>query len=412
MAIHRFLPMTLGSGTVPIQEYTLYVPSHQSLPSAVNFQQDFGPVEDQQNQDCTAFAGTDWFACLEVQAGKPWVQYSERAQYYAERALEGDGTADNGAQSWTIVKVLEQFGPMPLADDPYTPGDLNTPPPAHDWLKNLRLVPQQAASIPPIQNSYIPAMKDALAHRHPLLVAIVCFAEIEEPAIQQTGMLTMPANPSQSLGGHQIVACGYDDQKRFPDGNVGGVLLRNSWGPHFALQGYFWISYAYLNKYLCGAPTAGFPPNAYPIYSLTWEMPVKTATVGTPITIAWKTTTAHQAVTWDAILGPTQERLTQHADAQGHGVWKVQGTTAGTMTVTAHWIDPVQFPHQDVFTLEWKDAVVPAPPSATPIPHAVPHPNAPLVRHTITAYKTDHQTGAKEAVTWLREHGWTVSAQT
>ena len=49
----------------------------------------------------------------------------------------------------------------------------------------------------------------------------------------------MPAPTEQVLGGHAVLAVGYNDvQQRF--------MVRNSWGPDWGMAGYFTIPYAYL----------------------------------------------------------------------------------------------------------------------------------------------------------------------
>jgi C1A family cysteine protease len=51
----------------------------------------------------------------------------------------------------------------------------------------------------------------------------------------------MFAPPLSSLGGHAVMAVGYDDAtQRF--------LIRNSWGSAWGLQGYFTMPYDYLHN--------------------------------------------------------------------------------------------------------------------------------------------------------------------
>ncbi len=49
----------------------------------------------------------------------------------------------------------------------------------------------------------------------------------------------MPQPAEQALGGHAVLAVGYDDgQQRF---------IRNSWGPGWGIQGYCMMPYLYLS---------------------------------------------------------------------------------------------------------------------------------------------------------------------
>ncbi len=45
----------------------------------------------------------------------------------------------------------------------------------------------------------------------------------------------------QVMGGHAVLAVGYDDgEQRF--------IVRNSWGPKWGMQGYFTLPYSYLTE--------------------------------------------------------------------------------------------------------------------------------------------------------------------
>jgi C1A family cysteine protease len=49
----------------------------------------------------------------------------------------------------------------------------------------------------------------------------------------------MPGSKEKTVGGHAVMAVGYDDATR-------EFLVRNSWGTDWGLEGYFKIPYAYL----------------------------------------------------------------------------------------------------------------------------------------------------------------------
>jgi C1A family cysteine protease len=49
----------------------------------------------------------------------------------------------------------------------------------------------------------------------------------------------MPKPSERLLGGHAVLAVGYDDRTR-------EFLARNSWGERWGMGGYFTIPYAYL----------------------------------------------------------------------------------------------------------------------------------------------------------------------
>jgi C1A family cysteine protease len=58
------------------------------------------------------------------------------------------------------------------------------------------------------------------------------------------------------VGGHAIVAVGFDDKKKIKNHRQGGkqttgaFLIRNSWGKEWGDEGYGWLPYAYVEQSL------------------------------------------------------------------------------------------------------------------------------------------------------------------
>ena len=82
-------------------------------------------------------------------------------------------------------------------------------------------------------------MKGCLASGFPFVYGFTVYESFESDAVAKTGVVPMPAPTEKVLGGHAVVAVGYDDStQRF--------IVRNSWGPGWGMGGYFTIPYAYL----------------------------------------------------------------------------------------------------------------------------------------------------------------------
>ena len=65
------------------------------------------------------------------------------------------------------------------------------------------------------------------------------YESFESEAVAKTGVVPMPQSTEKVLGGHAVLAVGYDDpHQRF--------IVRNSWGSGWGMAGYFTIPYAYL----------------------------------------------------------------------------------------------------------------------------------------------------------------------
>jgi C1A family cysteine protease len=84
-------------------------------------------------------------------------------------------------------------------------------------------------------------MRGCLASGYPFVFGFTVYESFESQDVAKTGVVPMPSPNEQTVGGHAVLAVGYDDsQQRF--------IVRNSWGPDWGMKGYFTIPYAYLTQ--------------------------------------------------------------------------------------------------------------------------------------------------------------------
>ncbi|MCL6597921.1 MAG: DUF1906 domain-containing protein [Alicyclobacillus macrosporangiidus] len=241
--------------------FTVYQLSGKPVASKSDIRHLFGPIEDQGPLgSCTAFAACQWLQALRVQAGYPWVELSELAEYYEERAIQGDVKDDTGANNMVATQVLEQYGAMLESDWPYIVSNFAVAPPPK-WDEHLKITAATAQVITDDGDAMIMAIKDALTQEHPVMFGWQVFASAESLEVAQTGVLPMPASGEQILGGHETIFVGHDDDITFPQWNglKGGFLVRNQWGPGWGQQGYFWMPYEYAKQYIDDRPVVGMP---------------------------------------------------------------------------------------------------------------------------------------------------------
>ncbi|MGH3415288.1 MAG: C1 family peptidase [Actinocrinis sp.] len=170
--------------------------------------------------------------------------------YYNERAAEGHVDFDSGAQIRDGIKSVAALGVCPETEWPYD----DTPP-----LTDGGPWPAQArAGQRPPESCYTDALRTrALAYRRlvhqldqlkgcladgfPFVFGFTVYSSFESQQVAQSGEAQLPTRGEQAIGGHAVVAVGYDD-------TTGRFLVRNSWGPAWGKGGYFTLPYAYLTE--------------------------------------------------------------------------------------------------------------------------------------------------------------------
>ncbi len=170
--------------------------------------------------------------------------------YYNERAMEGHVNYDSGAQIRDGIKSVATIGVCPETEWPYDDTPALTdggpwPPSAHAGQQPPQSCYTDAKqSVALSYHRIIPnidQLKGCLAGGFPFVFGFTVYADFESPTVAHTGDAQLPTSGEQVLGGHAVLAVGYDDStQRF--------LARNSWGTTWGKQGYFTLPYAYLTE--------------------------------------------------------------------------------------------------------------------------------------------------------------------
>jgi C1A family cysteine protease len=82
-------------------------------------------------------------------------------------------------------------------------------------------------------------MKGCLASGFPFVIGFTVYESFESDEVAKTGIMPMPGTREHVLGGHAVMAIGYDDK-------LDRFRMRNSWGKDWGIKGYFTMPYAYL----------------------------------------------------------------------------------------------------------------------------------------------------------------------
>ena len=82
-------------------------------------------------------------------------------------------------------------------------------------------------------------LKGCLAEGFPVIFGFSVYESFESPRVAKTGEVEMPRASESFMGGHAVLAVGYDERsQRF--------IVRNSWGKGWGKRGYFTMPYPYL----------------------------------------------------------------------------------------------------------------------------------------------------------------------
>jgi C1A family cysteine protease len=217
------------------QLYSTIAAPPPTLPPSVDLRPTCSPVENQgQLGSCTANALVGNLEFLEAKAGKKVTDLSRLFIYYNERVLEGSIKEDAGAMIRDGVKTLVKQGVCTEKLWRYNIAKFAVKPPVACYQQALTHQLQSYHRILTLQE-----MLTCLAEGYPFVFGFTVYEAFESKEVANAGQLDLPKPGERALGGHAVMAVGYDDAtKRF--------TVRNSWGKAWGLQGYFTMPYAYL----------------------------------------------------------------------------------------------------------------------------------------------------------------------
>jgi C1A family cysteine protease len=185
---------------------------------------------------CTAnaIAGAFEFEQLKQDEAKDFMP-SRLFIYFNERLMEGTVDSDSGAMLRDGIKSVAQVGVCSESLWPYAIARFRNRPTARCFKEAADHQAIVYRRVLPVQHQ----MQGCLASGTPFVFGFSVYESFESAAVARTGTVPMPRPTERVLGGHAMLAVGYDDaSQRF--------LLRNSWGTGWGKQGYCTMPYAYL----------------------------------------------------------------------------------------------------------------------------------------------------------------------
>ena len=156
--------------------------------------------------------------------------------YYNERAMEGTIDSDSGAMLRDGIKSVAKLGAPHESLWPYVIARFRRRPSPAAFKDGARHEAVLYQRLPHL----VEQLKGCLASGYPFVFGFTVYESFESSAVARSGDVPMPARGESVLGGHAVLAVGYDDSReRF--------IVRNSWGPAWGQNGYFTMPYEYLS---------------------------------------------------------------------------------------------------------------------------------------------------------------------
>ena len=253
---------------IPHSELNFKTFDKVALPSTVDLRNKMPPVYDQgQLGSCTANAIGALFEYEDKDAFMP----SRLFLYYNERAIEHTTSTDSGAMISDGIKSLITNGICQESLWPYNIAKFAVKPPATCYTTALKYRALSAHNVA----QDVTSMKTCLANGFPIVVGISVYSSFESQDVATSGIVPMPGQNEQCLGGHAVVCLGWTANNYW--------IMRNSWGTSWGQKGYFLIPFLYLlDSNLCSelwTVTALKPSPVAPT-----PTPIQATPVTTPVT--------------------------------------------------------------------------------------------------------------------------------
>jgi len=232
------------------QTYSASLATLKNLPPSVDLRAAMPPVYNQGDiGSCTANAIG---ACVQHVrrrgAAMPDFPPSRLFIYYNEREIENSIPLDNGAQLRDGMKSLSKLGVCP---EDYWPYDSQRADPlTHLFPAGARAVrrPDNSAygmALQHIAISYwsiaqtLSQLKSCLVEGFPFVFGFLVFESFYDANLAPKTRIPLPSAMDVSMGGHAVVAVGYDDSRN-------EFIVRNSWGDGVQDSGHFYMPYSYV----------------------------------------------------------------------------------------------------------------------------------------------------------------------
>jgi C1A family cysteine protease len=206
------------------------------LPDQVDLRPQCPSVYDQgQLGSCTANAIGAALEFDQMKQGQSAFTPSRLFIYYNEREIEGTVDSDSGAEIRDGVKSVNQQGACKEDTWPYDIDKFRDKPSDPSYSEGTEHQSIQYLRV----TQTLSQLKGCLAEGFPIIFGFVVYESFESKEVADSGHVEIPRAGEQQLGGHAVLAVGYEEANQW-------FIVRNSWGDGWGMDGYFTMPYPYL----------------------------------------------------------------------------------------------------------------------------------------------------------------------
>ena len=228
---------------------------HVSLPSWVDLSSWCSPIRDQGSLDaCTAHAGV---ALAEYFAKKAFGKYTAASSLFLYKATRNlmHRQGDVGASLRETMRAMVLFGIPPEEHWPYDEEKFDQEPTSfcYSFEQNYQALKYFRLDYPGTDTStLLIQIKTTLLAGFPCMFGFTLYTSSDDATNAAKGYIPYPNEKDKMVGGHAVVAVGYDDYCTVENADgkrsQGAILIRNSWGRDWGIGGYGWLPYDYVLK--------------------------------------------------------------------------------------------------------------------------------------------------------------------
>jgi len=238
---------TAGFGWKPdlpdIRDRVVVIPAAQKSypPPNVDLRpKDALPIYNQGNLgSCTAQAICAAAHYAFVQQGLRAFPPSRLFVYYNERKIDQTVDSDAGSSIRTGMKTLSNFG---VCDEDCWPYDIRQfrKQPSEECYKQAKKNMASETGYARVQQN-LDDIKTVLSKGFVFCFGFRVLDSFMTSDVEHTGKMPMPQSGDRVVGGHAVMCCGYDDDRRV-------FIIRNSWGEDWGDKGFFYMPYDYMTS--------------------------------------------------------------------------------------------------------------------------------------------------------------------